>query len=87
MSERKRGVWAKKEGVWAKKEGVWAKNAFFGKSEFLSQRKIQYDRDQAVADAQADEELTVLKDSLSSMQELESLQRRDFPEWIHGYPA
>ena len=39
--------------------------------------------DQAVVDANADEEHTVLTDSLSSMQKLQSLQRRDFPEWLH----
>ena len=42
--------------------------------------------DQAVADAPADEELTILTDSLSSIQKLESLQRKDFPEWLHGHP-
>ncbi len=42
--------------------------------------------DQAVADAPADEELTILTDSLSSIQKLENLQRKDFPEWLHGHP-
>ena len=42
--------------------------------------------DQVVADAPAGEDLTVLTDSLSSLQKLESLQRRDFPEWLHGHP-
>ena len=40
--------------------------------------------DQVVADTPADEDLTVLTDSLSSLQKLESLQRRDFPELLHG---
>ena len=40
--------------------------------------------DQVVTDAPADEELTVLTDSLSSMQKLQDLQRRDFPEWLHS---
>ena len=40
--------------------------------------------DQVVADALADEELTVLTDSLSSMQK--DMQRRDFPEWLHSHP-
>ena len=41
--------------------------------------------DQVMADAPADENLIVLTDSLSSMQKLQSLQRRDFPEWLHGH--
>ena len=40
----------------------------------------------ADSDAPADEELTELTDSLSFMQKLQSLQRRDFPEWLHGHP-
>ena len=39
--------------------------------------------DQVVADAQADKELTVLMDSLSYMQKLQSLQRRDFQECLY----
>ena len=42
--------------------------------------------DQAVADAPADEDLTVLTDSLTSLQRLQNLQRRDWPEWLHGHP-
>ena len=37
-------------------------------------------------DVPADEERTVLTDSLRSMQKLQSLQRRDFPEWLHVHP-
>ena len=36
--------------------------------------------DQAVADAPADEDLTILTDSLTSLQKLQNLQRRDWPE-------
>ena len=42
--------------------------------------------DQAVADAPADEDLTILTDSLTSLQKLQNLQRRDWPEWLHGHP-
>ena len=46
--------------------------------------------DQVVADAPADKDLTILTvrvtDSLSSIQKLERLQRRDFREWLHGHP-
>ena len=42
--------------------------------------------DQAVADAPADEDLTVLTDSLTSLQKLQNLPRRDWPEWLHGHP-
>ena len=39
--------------------------------------------DQAVADAPLDQDLTILTDSLASMQKLEALQRKDFPELLH----
>ena len=42
--------------------------------------------DQAVADAPADEDLTVLTDSLTSLQKLQNLQRRNWPEWLHCHP-
>ena len=42
--------------------------------------------DQAVADAPLDQDLTILTDSLASMQKLEALQRKDFPEWLHCHP-
>ena len=43
--------------------------------------------DQVVADAPADEDLTILlTDSLTSLQKLQNLQRRDWPEWLHGHP-
>ena len=42
--------------------------------------------DQAVADAPADEDLTLLTDSLTALQKLQNLQRRDWPEWLHGHP-
>lgn len=42
--------------------------------------------DQAIADAPIDKDLTILTDSLASMQKLEALQRKDFPEWLHGHP-
>ena len=41
--------------------------------------------DLVLADATADEERTVLTDSLSSMQKLQSLQRSDFSEWLNGH--
>ena len=42
--------------------------------------------DQAVADAPEQEELNILTDSLSSIIKLANMQRRDFPEWLHGHP-
>ena len=39
-----------------------------------------------VADAPADEDLTLLTDSLTALQKLQNLQRRDWPEWLHGHP-
>ena len=42
--------------------------------------------DQAVADAPADEDLTVLTDSLTSLQKLQNIQRRDWLEWLYGHP-
>jgi len=42
--------------------------------------------DQAVTDAPLDQDVTILTDSLSSMQKLEAMQRHDFPEWIHNHP-
>ena len=42
--------------------------------------------DQAVADAPADEDCIVLTDSLTSLQRLQNLQRRDWPEWLHRHP-
>ena len=42
--------------------------------------------DQAVADAPLDQDLTILTDSLASMQKLEALQRKDFTEWLHCHP-
>jgi len=42
--------------------------------------------DQALADAPAETDLTLLTDSLSSITKLMSMQRQDFPEWLHGHP-
>ena len=42
--------------------------------------------DQFVADAPVDEDLTILTDSLSSIQRLENLQWRNFPELLDGHP-
>jgi len=41
--------------------------------------------DQALADG-PNEELTLLTDSLSSILKLMSMQRKDFPEWLHSHP-
>ena len=42
--------------------------------------------DEVVADAPNDEALTILTDSMSSIQKLMCMQRQDFPEWLHGHP-
>ena len=42
--------------------------------------------DAAVADAPGDEELTILTDSLTSIQKLAGMQRQDFQEWLDGHP-
>ena len=42
--------------------------------------------DQALADTLAENDLTLLTDSLSSITKLMSMQRQDFPEWLHGHP-
>ena len=42
--------------------------------------------DEVVTDAPGDEDLTVLTDSLSSIQKLQNMQRQDFPEELHGHP-
>ena len=42
--------------------------------------------DEVATDAPIDEDLTVLTDSLSSIQKLVCMQRQDFPEWLHGHP-
>ena len=42
--------------------------------------------DAVVADAPLQTEVTMLTDSLASMEKLEALQRKDFPEWLHGHP-
>ena len=41
---------------------------------------------QAVADAPVDKDLTILTDSLASIQKLVALQRRHFPELLYGQP-
>ena len=43
--------------------------------------------DQVVEDAQADKELTVPTDSLSSMQTSQSPERRYFRGYVHGHDA
>ena len=40
--------------------------------------------DQAIADAPFDKDLTILTDSLASIQQLEA-SPQDFPEWLHGH--
>ena len=40
----------------------------------------------ACQDCPTDTDLTVLTDSLSCMQMLKSLQRRDFPLWLYRHP-
>ena len=42
--------------------------------------------DEAVADAPGDQDLTLLTDSLTSIQRLMEMQRQDFPAWLHGHP-
>jgi ribonuclease HI len=42
--------------------------------------------DEVATDAPMDEDLTILTDSLSSIQKLCCMQRQDFPEWLHGHP-
>jgi hypothetical protein len=42
--------------------------------------------DEAVADTARDKELTILTNSRSSIQKLVSMQRQDFPEWLHCHP-
>jgi ribonuclease HI len=42
--------------------------------------------DAAVADAPGEEDLTILTDSLTSIQKLASMQRQDFPERLNGHP-
>jgi hypothetical protein len=42
--------------------------------------------DGLVADTPSHMDLTILTDSLAGIQKLESLQRNDFPEWLHGHP-
>lgn len=42
--------------------------------------------DAAVADTPVDTDLTILTDSLASMQKLQGLQRQDFQDWLHGHP-
>ena len=43
--------------------------------------------DEAVADAPLDQDLTILTDSLASMQKLKASQRKGFPEWLHCHPS
>ena len=38
--------------------------------------------DAAVADAPGDEDLTILTDSLASIQKLQGLQQQDFQDWL-----
>ena len=42
--------------------------------------------DEVAADAPINEDLTILTDSLSSIQKLSGMQRQDFPEWLHSHP-
>ena len=42
--------------------------------------------DQAIADAPAQEDLTLLTDSASSIKKLMHMQRRDFAEWLYDHP-